>query len=595
MGKKRLVGYLRVSSSGQDEDRQGKLITKWVENRLDMELILPFFKDKLSGTIKSTDRPGFLELKSFIEDKSNNVYGVIIDEMSRIGRNLSDSYDTIKYLVDKKINLIIRDKDMFLLDENGKLKPETELVINMLAMFASMERTLIAERNTTGRLKAIKYLGHFGGGLNINYGYKIVNKKYEIDENERQNVIDIFNKVVIDKWGCKKIANWLNDNNIHTKKRDLKTKSRTTISIWSSSTISHLLNSTIYYGHRVYNTYEVNENGEKGIKETYTTKVPPIVSEDIWLAAQNQLKLNTKNSGRNNNVHYYYLKNKIVCGSCGLNYFGKRNKKINQYICLSKTKKNKCDNKSINIEFIENIVYSVLKNNQFIADIIRKNNDNSENKIEIERIRQDIINLEKEIEKNEKLIEKKRLEFENDIIDLPTLTNEKGKIKKHIKHLIKTISNKKKRITYLNQLIETIEDINTIIKDIQKYPGLIKQVFEDLVGNVILTHIKHNKDIDMFENNFSKTHKQEDYFYLSIKLINWDFPIDIFTGRHRKEYYICNSEMTLNSKTKTISYGRPNAQIKGLSQSKHHATMINTVSYIPIVSAKIETIPPREK
>ena len=66
-------------------------------------------------------------------------------------------------------------------------------------------------------------------------------------------------------------------------------------------------------------------------------------------------------------------------------------------------------------------------------------------------------------------------------------------------------------------------------------------------------------------------------------LFNYGFLIDIFVGRWRDDYYLVNSEMTLDKKTNTIRYVP-----KKIESVVWEGIRVNFFPSAPLVSAKIE-------
>lgn len=79
------IGYVRVSSSDQNLDRQ-------VEN---LKGVFKVFSDKLSG--KSTDRPGLKALLSFIREGDI----VVVSELDRLGRNNKELTEVMSIIQSK--------------------------------------------------------------------------------------------------------------------------------------------------------------------------------------------------------------------------------------------------------------------------------------------------------------------------------------------------------------------------------------------------------------------------------------------------------------------------------------------------------------
>lgn len=102
--------------------------------------------------------------------------------------------------------------------------------------------------------------------------------------------------------------------------------------------------------------------------------------------------VNTNLSSKNRNTHntggklkYNYLLNGIIiCGKCGKNYNGKtrKDKKDHFYYCMSKrNKEQNCNNRSIGIDVIEELIKKTLFEDQRIYDYIKDQYSNNKNNI----------------------------------------------------------------------------------------------------------------------------------------------------------------------------------------------------------------------
>lgn len=129
------VGYIRVSTTGQNTERQLADIT------LDK-----IFEEKVSGASK--DRP---QLKAMIDYvRSGDV--VYVHSIDRLGRSLIDLKDIVNKLKAKGVSVVfVKNSLEFNADASN---PTHELMFNILASFAQFEREMIKERQAEGIAKA---------------------------------------------------------------------------------------------------------------------------------------------------------------------------------------------------------------------------------------------------------------------------------------------------------------------------------------------------------------------------------------------------------------------------------------------------------
>ena len=126
-----VVGYVRVSSTDQNEARQVEALTG--TERL--------FVDKLSG--KNTERPALTEMLAYVRDGDT----VRVASLDRLARNLDDLRRLVTQLTAKGVRVeFIKEALTF----TGEANPMSKLLLSMLGAVAEFERELIRERQAEG-------------------------------------------------------------------------------------------------------------------------------------------------------------------------------------------------------------------------------------------------------------------------------------------------------------------------------------------------------------------------------------------------------------------------------------------------------------
>jgi site-specific DNA recombinase len=153
----RIVGYVRVSTAGQEDntslDAQKERILSYSQYK-GYELI-ELVEEVGSG--KSADtRPKFQEALAMLRD--GRADGLVVCKLDRLGRNVRD----ILQLVDEVFQPF--DKALMILDsELDTSTPTGRMMLTVLSAMAEMERGLITERTQGGR-KAKAAEGGFAFG-----------------------------------------------------------------------------------------------------------------------------------------------------------------------------------------------------------------------------------------------------------------------------------------------------------------------------------------------------------------------------------------------------------------------------------------------
>lgn len=146
MEKTKAIIYARVSTAGQDYDRQLAEL-KLYADRMGYDVVKTF-SEKISGAKKLEERQAMTELLNYVE--INKVDKVLIYECSRLSRRAVDFLSIIETFNEKKISLYIHQNGLETLLPNGEINPIATLVLGILAQFNSMERSLIRSRMESG-------------------------------------------------------------------------------------------------------------------------------------------------------------------------------------------------------------------------------------------------------------------------------------------------------------------------------------------------------------------------------------------------------------------------------------------------------------
>ena len=153
-----------------------------------------------SGFLKEDKKYGWNKVVEYLE-KHPSCRVVICTEMSRLSRLQSILFDIQKYLVDNKIQLLIKDINFTLLDEYGKADAGRQLIFSLYASLASSEMETKKERFKRA-LKEYRKLGYSIGGKRL-FGYnRIYNNKlggkkvrsyYKRNNKEAKEINTIYN------------------------------------------------------------------------------------------------------------------------------------------------------------------------------------------------------------------------------------------------------------------------------------------------------------------------------------------------------------------------------------------------------------------
>lgn len=379
----RIAFYVRVSTKGdkQNYKRQIEELHDYVGSGYELKKDIDVYKEKQSGY--DDDRAELNKLIKKIEEDSDYYSCVYITEISRLGRSPRKIRKVLYFFEDNKVNLFIKKGGINLLNESGRVDGLGRIVLDIMINLADEEAKVFKERSRSGILSSMR-AGKVGGGKFKAYGYvKGDNKMMIIDEEEAETVQTIYELYKAGN-GTKVIAGILNEANIPT--RSNKSFSDSPINsktgklgrdvIWSDKTVDDILKNPIYKGERRY----------FGGKENRKNKVEPqlipmltknIIEPSIW---DECMEIRKTKSHRNYITSYtYLLKDRIVCGCCGRNYFAKFKPKKGGdkvYVCSSRLiKQGNCGNKGVNISLIESAIFCEIVNSHSILKHLNSKDD----------------------------------------------------------------------------------------------------------------------------------------------------------------------------------------------------------------------------
>ena len=176
MEKVKVVIYARVSTAGQDYDRQLVELQQYAD-RMNY-IVIKTFSEKISGAKKVEERHAMTELLNYVE--VNEVDKVLIYECSRLSRRAVDFLSIIEIFNEKKISLYIHQNGLETLLPNGEINPIATLVLGILEQFNSMERSLIRSRMESG----YNNYRNNGGVVGRKIGYRKTNEQMKNEYSE---------------------------------------------------------------------------------------------------------------------------------------------------------------------------------------------------------------------------------------------------------------------------------------------------------------------------------------------------------------------------------------------------------------------------
>ena len=153
------------------------------KNKYDLTL----FDKGVSGKIPFSERTEGNKLTQLVND--GKVSEVVVEELSRLGRNTIDTLTTLKFFEDNEVNVIVKSMGNLQSMVNGKKNPIWNLITSVMSSLYELERENILERTEMGRKMYVMN----GGKLGRKIGTK-ENRSDFLKKEKTQKIISLLEK-----------------------------------------------------------------------------------------------------------------------------------------------------------------------------------------------------------------------------------------------------------------------------------------------------------------------------------------------------------------------------------------------------------------
>ena len=172
------IKYNRTSTLQQEGERF-KLDTDGYD--------LTIFDKGVSGKIPFSEREGGFKLLELVQ--SGKVEEVVVEELSRLGRNTLDVLTTLKEFEDYNVNVVVRGMGNLQSIVNGKKNPIWNLITSVMSSLYELERESIVERTEMGRKMYVMNGGKLGRKVGTTE-----NRKEFLQKERTQRIISLLEK-----------------------------------------------------------------------------------------------------------------------------------------------------------------------------------------------------------------------------------------------------------------------------------------------------------------------------------------------------------------------------------------------------------------
>ena len=188
MANNKVLLFIRTSTERQELDNQRKELENYVKSMGYADEDIICLEGQGASAIKLDDDYMQMvnELTEYID--SGKISCVALWSVDRILRDDEIWPRIKKKLITKKIQLVIKNPSLLLLNPDGSINQGSELALSLFSTMASQEMRLKQERfKRTKKANAEK--GKYNGGCNIRFGYSIGENNFYIINEEEANII----------------------------------------------------------------------------------------------------------------------------------------------------------------------------------------------------------------------------------------------------------------------------------------------------------------------------------------------------------------------------------------------------------------------
>lgn len=138
-----IYGYVRVSTQEQSVDSQKNTISRYC---IDQKMMVDEWIELEMSSRKSTELRRIDELLGKLQPNDT----VIASELSRLGRSIKETLNTIEIILKDKQSRLVLIKQNLDLNPNAPNNMTNKILITVFSMLAELERDFISERTKEG-------------------------------------------------------------------------------------------------------------------------------------------------------------------------------------------------------------------------------------------------------------------------------------------------------------------------------------------------------------------------------------------------------------------------------------------------------------
>lgn len=447
---------VRVSTDRQSFDEQEQqLFQLAIKDGYSEDNIIPICEKESGRKLKEDERKGLNKMKELIESDSS-INCVYAWEISRIARRKKILFSILEYLTDRKIQLIIKEPYLKLLNDDGSINDGAETTFTLFAQLSESEM-----RNKDARFKRakneMKRNHQYRGGF-LPFGYTVNDEGKIIIDEEKAPLV----RLIFDLYNSHKFTPYTMPKELASRGVEM-----------SYSHIRKILSNPNYYNGEFY---------------------PVLISKEIWENKLEAAKIN--NTVIDKSPNYFYGAKLIKC-DCGASYLGSTTTAT--YLCKGKYVGRNCNNtRGISINIMDSLLWWCAKQ-EYAGFLVRKSKETKQQLIQEKEVwKQKIDALDSLYQKIEKKEKRNKQMYKDLSIDEDEYKADS------IKYKQERIELDNNKIFYQNE----IERIDGILES-EYSTEFTSGKFEDYVDNTITPMLMKEKELMVELDKLSDKRKYE--------------------------------------------------------------------------------------
>lgn len=275
-----------------------------------------------------------------IEDSNNSIECVYAWAIDRIGRQEVPLFELKNYLVERKIQLIIKKPSLRLLEDDGSVNGGVELAFSLFATMSKQEMEMKAARFKRGKRRNAEQM-KFNGGWCTKFGYQVDENGYVIINQAEADIVRlVFKEFSSGKYSINSLTKELRNRGVVKPNGD-----KITVGF-----VKNTLSETAYIGY-------IDDDTKRSHRKY------PVITEvlDLWEHVQTIKSRNNIQIEKGNKYNHLALKI-VKCKECGHNYVanGKCYRCWNHFLKYVTKSESQCSNSiSIRIQYLDELLWDI--------------------------------------------------------------------------------------------------------------------------------------------------------------------------------------------------------------------------------------------